>query len=70
MPLPVELTAHYRELLRIYVMMGSGNLGDELRRLARLLVAAGVSVRQAARLHLSVVAEMIQASAPAAAGTS
>ena len=41
-------------------MMGSGNLGDELRRLARPLVAAGVSVRQAARLHLSVVAEMIQ----------
>jgi hypothetical protein len=58
--LPPELTAHYRELLRIYVIMGSGNLGDELRRLARLLVAAGVSTRQTARMHMEVVAEMIQ----------
>jgi DNA-binding NarL/FixJ family response regulator len=58
--LPPELTAHYRELLRIYVIMGSGNLADELRRLARLLVAAGVTARQTARMHLEVVAEMIQ----------
>ena len=40
--------------------MGSGNLGDELRRLARLLVAAGISAQQTARLHLDVVKEMIQ----------
>ncbi len=58
-PLPAELTAHYRELLRIYVMMGSGNLGDELRRLARLLVTTGIAPRQTARLHLEVVQEMI-----------
>jgi len=58
--LPPELTAHYRELLRIYVIMGSGNLADELRRLAGLLVAAGISARQTARMHLEVVAEMIQ----------
>jgi DNA-binding NarL/FixJ family response regulator len=58
--LPPELTAHYRELLRIYVIMGSGNLADELRRLAGLLVAAGISARQMARMHLEVVAEMIQ----------
>ncbi len=60
MPLPAELIAHYRELLRIYVIMGSGNLADELRRLARLLVAGGISARQTAELHLTVVAEMIQ----------
>jgi DNA-binding response OmpR family regulator len=60
LPLPAELTNHYRELLRTYVIMGSGNLGDELRRLARLLVAAGVSARQTARLHLNVAEEMIQ----------
>ncbi len=58
--LPPELTAHYRELLRIYVIMGSGNLADELRRLAGLLVATGISARQAARMHLEVVAEMTQ----------
>jgi len=57
--LPPELTAHYRELLRIYVIMGSGNLADELRRLARLLVTAGITARQTARMHLEVVAEMI-----------
>ena len=59
LPLPAELLAHYRELLRIYVIMGSGNLADELRRLARLLVAGGISARQTAELHLTVVAEMI-----------
>jgi CheY-like chemotaxis protein len=59
-PLPSELIAHYRELLRTYVIMGSGNLADELRRLARLLVAGGISARQTAQLHLTVVAEMIQ----------
>ena len=59
MALPPELTAHYRELLRIYVIMGSGNLADELRRLAGLLVAAGVTARQTAGMHLDVVAEMI-----------
>jgi DNA-binding NarL/FixJ family response regulator len=57
--LPPELTAHYRELLRIYVIMGSGNLADELRRLAALLVAAGITARQTAQMHLDVVAEMI-----------
>jgi hypothetical protein len=56
---PAELTAHYRELLRIYVIMGSGNLGQELRRLTRLLVAAGISAQQTVRLHLDVVEEMI-----------
>jgi hypothetical protein len=58
--LPCELIAHYRELLRIYVIMGSGNLADELRRLACLLVTAGITARQTARLHLEVVEEMIQ----------
>ncbi len=50
--LPPELTAHYRELLRTYVIMGSGNLADELRRLAGLLVAAGVTACESARMHL------------------
>ena len=57
--LPPELTAHYRELLRVYVIMGSGNLADELRHLADLLVTAGITARQTARMHLDVVAEML-----------
>ena len=40
--LPSELISHYRELLRTYVIMGSGNLTGELKRLAELLVIAGL----------------------------
>ena len=69
-PLPPELTAHYRELLRIYVIMGSGNLTDELQRLAGLLVAARVTARQTARMHLDVAAEMVSGLGAAAAATS
>ncbi len=41
--LPAELTSHYRHLLRTYVIMSTGNLADELRRLAELLVTAGLT---------------------------
>ncbi len=57
--LPQELIAHYRELLRTYVIMGSGNLADELRRLAELLVAAGLSAQQTMHLHLQVLEELV-----------
>ncbi len=58
-PLPAELIAHYRELLRVYVIMGSGNLSYELRRLAEMLVVAGVTARQTMQLHLQVLEELI-----------
>ena len=57
--LPPELIHHYRELLRTYVIMGSGNLASELSRLAGLLITAGVSPRQAMHLHLCVLEELI-----------
>jgi DNA-binding NarL/FixJ family response regulator len=57
--LPIELVAHYRELLRTYVIMGSGNLADELKRLAELLVTAGVTSQQALQLHLHVLEELV-----------
>ena len=44
--LPPELIQHYRELLRTYVIMGSGNLAVEMARLAELLARAGLSARQ------------------------
>ena len=47
-PWRADLVAHYRELLRGYVIMGSGNLAAELQRLAELLVAAGSDRRQQA----------------------
>jgi DNA-binding NarL/FixJ family response regulator len=57
--LPAELLCHYRELLRTYVIMGSGNLTGELKRLAEMLVIAGLSARQTLQLHLHVLAELI-----------
>jgi len=57
--LPDQLIAHYRELLRTYVIMGSGNLTYELSRLAELLVATGLTARQTMRLHLHVLEELV-----------
>lgn len=60
MPLmPAELIAHYRELLRTYVIMGSGNLTGELQPLAKLLIAAGITARQTLQLHLHVLEELV-----------
>ena len=57
--LPEELLHHYRELLRTYVIMGSGNLAGELGGLAELLATAGVTARQTMRLHVHVLEELI-----------
>ncbi len=59
-PLPEPLLRHYRELLRTYVIMGSGNLAGELGRLAHLLIAAGLSARETLQLHLAVVEELVR----------
>lgn len=60
MSLPDPLLAHYRDLLRAYVIMGSGNLSGELARLAESLVAAGVAPRQTLQMHVRVLDEAIQ----------
>lgn len=59
-PLPAPLVHHYRELLRTHVIMGSGNLGDELRMLSELLVMAHVSASQAMQLHLTALEDLLQ----------
>jgi DNA-binding NarL/FixJ family response regulator len=58
--LPPVLVNHYRELLRTYVIMGSGNLSNELRRLAELLIAGGVTARQMFQVHLQVLEELVR----------
>jgi multidrug efflux pump subunit AcrA (membrane-fusion protein) len=58
--LPAELVTHYRELLRTYVIMGSGNLTDELKPLAELLATAGLSARETMQLHLHVLEELVR----------
>ncbi|MBI1901462.1 MAG: hypothetical protein HYS13_10175 [Planctomycetia bacterium] len=57
--LPPQLIAHYGDLLRAYVIMGSGNLGRDVAALAELLAAAGVSGRQAMAMHLDVLQELV-----------
>ncbi len=60
MHLPEPLVTHYRELLRAYVMMGVGNLADEMSALAELLAASGVSAQRALQLHVCVLEELVQ----------
>jgi len=57
--LPEALIRHYRELLRTYVIMGSGSLACELRQLAELLVASGLNARETMQLHLHAVEELL-----------
>ncbi len=58
-PFPPALVTHYRELLRIYVIMGSGNLACELSRLGKLLVDAEFTARQTMQLHVEALEELI-----------
>ncbi len=57
---PEELVCHYRELLRTYVIMGSGNLASELRRLAEVMIAVGLGAQRAMRLHVLVLEELVR----------
>ncbi len=58
--LPPELDTYYQELLRTYVIMGSGNLGGEIARLVELLCIAGMGPRQALELHLMRVEQLVR----------
>lgn len=53
--------AQYLQLLRLYVLMGAGNLTAEVAHWALLLAGAGVSVPQFFRLHLDCVDQLKQA---------
>jgi DNA-binding response OmpR family regulator len=58
--LPATLVAHYRELLRTYVIMGVGNLGAEMARLADMLASCEASAQKALQLHVAVLEELVQ----------
>lgn len=59
-PMPEQLDDYYQELLRTYVIMGSGNLGPEIAKLAELLSLAGFSPRQTLELHLVRVEQLVR----------
>src|SRR5260221_1001587 len=51
--LPPEFDNYYQELLRTYVIMGSGNLVAEIVKLANLMSQAGLTPRAGFDLHLA-----------------
>jgi hypothetical protein len=55
-----EIDSHYHELLRTYVIMGSGSLGSEIDKLARLIVTAQLSPRETLLLHLERVETLVR----------
>ena len=57
--LPPEINSYYQELLRTYVIMGSGNLRGEIAKLADLLAVAGCGPREALSLHLERVESLV-----------
>lgn len=57
--LPPEINGYYHELLRTYVIMGSGNLSGEIAKLAELLSVAGCGPREALALHLERVESLV-----------
>lgn len=59
-PLPAEFEKYYHELIRTFVIMGTGSLTSELARLAELLVAAGLGPRDVLKLHLDRVATLVR----------
>ena len=58
--LPAALVSHYRELLRTYVIMGVGNLGGEMARLADMLATAKSPRNGLCNLHVAVLEELVQ----------
>lgn len=53
------VVGHYRELLRAYVIMGSGNLANEMGTLTGRLADAGVTAQETLRLHVQVLEELV-----------
>lgn len=58
--LPREFDEYYQELLRTYVIMGSGNLTPEIGKLAELLSHADLSPRAVLDLHLARVERLVR----------
>ncbi len=57
--IPEKIKTYYHELLRTYVMMGSGSLGGEISQLASVLAEVGLSPRDTLSLHLEQVEHLV-----------
>ncbi|MBW3539668.1 MAG: hypothetical protein KY476_05305 [Planctomycetes bacterium] len=58
--LPPGLHEHYHELLRTYVIMGSGSLVAEIGRVAESMAAAALTPAQALEFHLERVETLVR----------
>jgi len=58
--IPEEISNHYRELLRTYVIMGSGSLGEEIAKVSEFLSVARMNPREAMQLHLRQVETLVR----------
>ncbi len=58
--LPTEMVLYYQELLRTFVIIGSGSLVSEIRKFAESLAGMRLSPRQVMRLHLGRVEELVR----------
>ena len=58
--LSAEFDGYYQELLRTYVIMGSGNLAAEIIKVADVLSLAGMSPREVLDLHLTRVERLVR----------
>ncbi len=54
-----EVGDRYRELLRTYVIMGSGSIAEETQQLVQLHLSRGGSAREAMLMHVDALQEMI-----------
>ena len=57
--IPDKIKTYYHELLRTYVIMGSGSLGGEIAQLASVLAEVGLSPRDTLSLHLEQVEQLV-----------
>lgn len=60
LPIPAQIKSYYHELLRTYVIMGSGSLGSEILQLAAVLAEVGLSPRDTLSLHLERVEQLVR----------
>ena len=58
--IPQEVQDYYHELLRTYVIMGSGSLKEEILQIAELLSAANLPPRHVLEFHLQCVEVIVR----------
>ncbi len=58
--IPEEVKDYYHELLRTYVIMGSGSLKEEILQITELLAVANLTSRQVLEFHIECVESIVK----------